>query len=156
MMDKVDFVAWLEMRRDLWPHCPLEKHEAEMAGICNGSGFDGDFLCTEVLFEKAPDGELLGFVELSLRERLEDFSSSPVAYVEGWYIRPEWRGKGLGSSLMSDAERWAKAHGCVEIASDTEPDNRLSLSMHQHLGYREYGRGEEGILLLKSLAEHQF
>jgi aminoglycoside 6'-N-acetyltransferase I len=58
-----------------------------------------------------------------------------VGFVEGWFVREEHRGKRIGAALMRAAEDWARAQGCVEMASDALIDNLESESAHKSLGF---------------------
>jgi len=60
-----------------------------------------------------------------------------VAYLEGWYVVPDWQGHGVGRTLVEAAEGWARARGLREIASDAELDNAGSIAAHGALGFRE-------------------
>ena len=42
-----------------------------------------------------------------------------IGYLEAWYVDPDWRNQGMGRALVEQAEAWARAEGCVEMASDT-------------------------------------
>ena len=42
---------------------------------------------------------------------------------------------GVVAKLVSAAEKWCKARGCREIASDTWTSHRASIAAHQALGY---------------------
>jgi aminoglycoside 6'-N-acetyltransferase I len=64
----------------------------------------------------------------------------PVPHVEGWYVEPSARGRGVGRALMQAAEEWARRHGYRELGSDTEPWNADSLAAHAHCGFQETGR----------------
>lgn len=129
-----DFDEWLRMRVALWPDCPAETHRLEMDAF-----FDPPF--PEVVFVAAhTDQRLGGFIEASLRRYGEGCETSPVGYIEGWYVDPELRGQGIGAQLVRTAEGWAAAQGCREMASDCELDNTLSAQAHAALGYRETGR----------------
>jgi aminoglycoside 6'-N-acetyltransferase I len=63
--------------------------------------------------------------------------SSRVAYVEGWFVEEDLRGKGAGRSLIANAEEWARENGFEEIASDAEIENEGSIRAHAALGFRE-------------------
>ncbi len=82
----------------------------------------------------------LGFVELSLRAYAEGCQSDNVAYVEGWYVVPEARGRGAGRALMQAAEEWARRQGCTELASDAALDDTASAAAHRALGFDEVGQ----------------
>jgi aminoglycoside 6'-N-acetyltransferase I len=64
----------------------------------------------------------------------------PVPHVEGWYVEPDARGKGVGRALMRRAEEWSTARGHTELASDTEIDNMASLRAHERCGFEEVER----------------
>lgn len=86
------------------------------------------------------DGECTGFLEVRLREYAEGAVSSPVGYLEGWYVEPQHRGEGIGSSLAAAGENWARSKGCTEMASDAQVDNATSIRLHHELGYAEVDR----------------
>ena len=82
------------------------------------------------------EGRLAGFLEADLRSHADGCDpSQPVGYVEGWYVAQEYRRNGIGRSLLSAAEAWARGHKCVEMASDALIDNDLSQRAHEALGY---------------------
>lgn len=82
----------------------------------------------------------IGFLEVWLREYAEGASSSPVGYLEGWYVEPDFRCKGIGRMLVEAGENWARSVGCTDIASDSEVDNVGGIRAHQQLGYAEVTR----------------
>ena len=93
-----------------------------------------------VLVADRGDGTLAGFVEIGSRNYAEGCDSTPVAYLEGWYVDRDVRRTGLGRNLVVAAEAWAIEHGYSEIASDTELANGASLLAHLALGYEEVER----------------
>jgi aminoglycoside 6'-N-acetyltransferase I len=85
-------------------------------------------------------GGLCGFIEVSLRNYAEGCMTSPVAYIEGWYVDEKSRRHRLGTRLVQAAEAWARHQGLKEIASDTQIDNTVSIQAHKILGYEEVKR----------------
>ena len=63
-----------------------------------------------------------------------------MAYIEGWFIDEDLRRQGLGTELVRAGERWAREQGLVEIASDAEIDNEISIRAHKAIGYEEEER----------------
>ncbi len=85
--------------------------------------------------------QYLGFIYLSLRtDYVEGASSSKVVYVEGIYIRPEFRKQGFGRLLIELGEDWGKQEGSIEYASDVELYNEASQKFHEKMGFKEINR----------------
>lgn len=94
-------------------------------------------------------GNPLGFVEVALRrDYVNGTTTSPVAFLEGIYVAPEARMRGIARKLFAEAERWAIGAGCVELASDALIENIQSHAMHQALGFEE---SERVVFFRKSL-----
>ena len=84
---------------------------------------------------------LAGFIEVGLRSHADGCDmAQPVGFVEGWYVREDHRGKGVGRELMRAAERWARAKQCREMAADALIDNVGSHRAHRALGFEEVDR----------------
>ena len=120
--------AWLAMRLELWPETDEARHRREMAMMTSDAGRYAVLVC------EGPSG-LVGFAEVSLREWAEGCLSSPVGYLEGWFVVSGERGKGVGRALLDAAEAWARSRGCSEMASDTELGNSGSEAAHLKLGF---------------------
>ncbi|MGH7624340.1 MAG: GNAT family N-acetyltransferase [Gemmatimonadaceae bacterium] len=58
------------------------------------------------------DGSLAGFVEVGVCPYAEGCESSPVGYIEAWFVDPDVRRAGLGRALLAAAEAWARAGSC--------------------------------------------
>ncbi len=129
-----DRVEWLRMRSALWPTCSVEDHHSEMQEQLD------DPTRYAVFIVERDTGRLGGFLEASLRAYADGCRSSPVGYIEGWYVDPDLRQQGQGGELVRAAEQWALAQGCSEMASDCELDNDVSFSAHLALGYEEVDR----------------
>jgi len=118
----------------LWDELSEDEHKAEMLDIYEHSDFQF------VAVADTGDGRLGGFLEASIRPFVEDCETDNVGYLEGWYVEPELRRRGVGRELVSAAEEWARRQGCVEMASDSEVGNDLSLDAHLRLGYEVTSR----------------
>ena len=87
------------------------------------------------------DGVPVGLLSLGLRhDYVEGTKSSPVAYLEGIYVAPSHRGRGITRELVGFAKKWAKEKGCVELASDCELGNDASEAFHKAVGFKEANR----------------
>ena len=119
------------MRHLLWPDATAEEHLRELEqGL------------SAVNFVALDEGEsLIGFAEARLRSHADGCDPShPVGYVEGWFVRAEFRNQGVGAELLHAAEDWARSQGCTEMASDALIDNEVSQRAHTALGFEVVNR----------------
>lgn len=135
-ISNADEREWLRMRSALWPGPGSEAHPEEIGRYLSGEASEPQ----EVLVAEASPGHLVGFAELSIRPCAEGCLTSRVGYLEGWYVDPEWRRRGVGRELVLAALSWARAQRCTEFASDTALDNEDSQRAHRALGFEEVGR----------------
>lgn len=83
----------------------------------------------------------IGFAQCQLRyDYVEGTHNSPVGYLEGIFVKEEYRHKGYAKELLSECEKWAKEKGCKEFASDCELENVNSLKFHMAMGFHEANR----------------
>lgn len=140
-LETSDIPRWVELRAELWPDQPLDDLETEgRASIAAEPPL--------VVFVAEAEGGLAGFLELSLRSYAEGCESSPVPYVEGWYVAADRRRQGVGGALMRAAEEWSRQRGYTEMGSDALVTNRLSREAHAGLGFQEV---EEIVVFRKAL-----
>lgn len=93
------------------------------------------------IFLKQIDGRAAGFAQCQLRhDYVEGTKSSPVGYLEGVFVLPEYRKQGLALELLRACENWSKEQGCSEFASDCELVNEDSLNFHIKAGFTEANR----------------
>jgi aminoglycoside 6'-N-acetyltransferase I len=124
---------WLRLRWALWPSFSLDDLEREMAALRAAPYRAPVFVAVR------EDGELGGFVEISLHETAPGCATSPVGYLEAWYVDPDLRRQGVGRRLVAAAEAWARSMGCREMASDTTPNYPVSPAAHAALGFQTAG-----------------
>jgi len=122
------------MRSALWPHSASE-HPREVDRYLSDSTES-----SAVFVADNPSGGLAGFLEARLRDYADGCSTSPVAYVEGWYVDPTVRRSGVGGALLDAAESWARSLGLTEMASDSDLQNELGQQAHVGRGFQEVAR----------------
>lgn len=124
---EADKPAWGALRRALWPGD--NAIEAEMGEQLAEPNTYAAFVA------ELPGGRLVGFAEAALRDDAPGCTTWPVGFLEGWYVEPAFRGRGIGRALAGAAEAWARSRGCSEMASDTNDAYPLSPAAHAALGY---------------------
>jgi aminoglycoside 6'-N-acetyltransferase I len=128
---RADAAPWLRLREGLWPD------EGSLADDIERF-FAGTLTLLEAVLVAADDqGDLIGFAELSIRPYAEGCATDRVAYLEGWYVVPGARRRGVGRRLIAAAEDWARGEGCTELGSDALIDNLQSEAAHKALGFAE-------------------
>jgi aminoglycoside 6'-N-acetyltransferase I len=130
-----DQPGWLDMRLALWPDASEEEHRGYMAISLTQPERHVQFVVYDE--QRRP----LGFIEGSVRgDYVNGTESSPVGFVEGVYVSPGWRRRGIARQLFEAVADWARARGCRELASDALIDNDASQRAHLALGFRETER----------------
>lgn len=118
----------------LWPDAGVEEHLRELDAILRNP-MTGT-LPMAILVSEDENGALIGFLEVGLRSHADGCDPArPVGFVEGWFVHEEFRNRGVGGELMRSAEDWARAQGCLEMASDALIDNEGSHRAHEALGF---------------------
>src|SRR6516225_9720579 len=118
-MDAADRLVWTEMRDDLWPDEPPLAHLRSIEDILAGDDAWG-FLA------ESAEGTPAAFAELSIRKYANGCDSQPVPFLEGIFVRPEFRRQGVGAGLIRYIEAFVMARGFNELGSDALIDNHQS------------------------------
>lgn len=83
----------------------------------------------------------VGFAQCQLRnDYVEGTDTSPVGYLEGIFVKEDYRHKGYAKDLLGECEKWAKLQGCKEFASDCEINNIDSFNFHKAMNFEEANR----------------
>ena len=128
-----DKPEWLRMRQMLWYHLPADYLQSDLDTILEDR--------KRAAFVAAQgDGSLVAFIETSLRDYAEGCQTSPIGYIEAWYVDENIRGQKLGREMNVTAENWAREKGCSEMGSDTWLENESSIDAHKKTGYFEVDR----------------
>ena len=131
----LDQPGWLQMRMALWADATTDDHHAYMA---ISLAQPERFLQLMIYDEKH---QPIGFIEGSIRgDYVNGTETSPVGFVEGVYVIPAWRRKGIARQLFAAIGDWARARGCRELASDALLANEASQRAHRALGFEETER----------------
>ena len=126
---KDDLTDWLEMALALWSYESKEEMESLFHTLYTS---DND----EMLIARTDEGIGAGFANISIRkDYVEGSNSNPVGYIEGIYVKPEFRKQGIAKKFIEQAEEWTRQRGCTELGSDTEIENIESQNFHRRIGF---------------------
>ena len=128
-----DWSELLRMSLLLFPRATAEDLETDIKALRARAD-------AEVFVAERPDGSVAGFVETGTRLYADGCDTSPVGYIEAWYVDPDVRRSGYGRALLAAAEDWARRRGYREMASDAQLDNEVSHAAHRRSGYEEVDR----------------
>lgn len=130
---KEDLKVLAELAVRMWDKQSPQELMEDFAGIIARD--DAQFF---ILYEQdAP----IGFAQCQLRhDYVEGTETTPVGYLEGIFIKEEFRRKGHAKELLKECEKWAREKGCTEFASDCELENADSLKFHMAVGFHEVNR----------------
>lgn len=133
-VDQNNFDIWLNLTLELWPDESPEERRDSLITILQSPRETG--------FLIADDNEIsIGFMNLSLRyDYVPGATTSPVAYLEGIYLKTEYRRQGIGRYLIEYAQQWGREKGCLELASDALLENTSSYEFHRQVGFQEVER----------------
>jgi len=133
---------WATLRNQLWPETFLAHLEVI------DRFFNHTYPHIHIAFLAQRATEVVGFLEVSLRSYAEGTETSPVPYVEGWFVADLARGQGYGRALMECAAQWALMRDYSDLASDADSANAQGIGAHPALGFIEAARH---VSMLKSL-----
>lgn len=128
-----NLLPFAKLAIELWPESSLEDELLSWATMINSSN-------NYCVLAKSGKG-YIGFMHISQRnDYVEGSLYDRTAYLEGVYVKSDYRNKGVGKILVAHGEEWAKAKGLKQLASDTEIDNFNSQRFHDKLGFKEANR----------------
>ncbi|OIN57378.1 aminoglycoside 6'-N-acetyltransferase [Arsenicibacter rosenii] len=132
---EADLPDWTRLALELWPDDDEMNEMGEILRQILASPTQDGFIV------RNDQNEAIGFMDLSLRtDYVPGATASPVAFLEGIYVRPAYQHQGIGYALIRQAEAWAREHGCSELASDVTFGNAAGELFHRKAGFEEVER----------------
>lgn len=128
-----DVSSWAVLRAELWPDGTIADHADDLHALLEDDRFVG-MLAVE-------DQIVTGFAEASVRhDHVNGCDTSPVAFLEGIYVDPARRRRGVARALTRAVADWGKARGCEEFASDADQDHADAHAFHLAAGFTQTER----------------
>jgi ribosomal protein S18 acetylase RimI-like enzyme len=126
LADEVDLDGEVEFRRDL---LESDSYRAWVAvdGVDDRSTVD-----------LATDGTLAGFITTDVDPCPPVFDRPNRLKVGDIYVREQFRGTGLGRTLMERARDRAAEAGCGQLSLDVDVDNERALGFYETLGFEPH------------------
>ena len=132
-MQAGDRAAWAPMRAALWPQDSAAAHAKAIDEILAGTDAWG-------FIAETASGDAAGIAEVAIRPYANGCDGLPVAFLEGIWVAPRFRRRGIGAQLIAHLEIFVVARGFREIGSDTPIDNLVSQAAHAVWGFSETER----------------
>ena len=85
----------------------------------------------------ARDGKVFGLITSHIFPSIH--SRTPVAWITTLIVAPEAQGKGVGSSLLQEAERWAVQNGAERVSLTSGIHRSDAHSFYKRRGYSDSG-----------------
>lgn len=122
-----------DMAAELWDSHAAEELEESFAQTITQ--------CNTAFFIRYVRQIPVGFAQCGLRtDYVEGTQSSPAGYLEGIFVKEDYRKQGYAKELLHACEAWAKDNHCREFASDCELGNTDSFRFHMAMGFEEANR----------------
>ena len=84
------------------------------------------------------DGEVIGFVDLEFRQRLN--FATPQAWIPDLVVAERARGTGAGRALLDEAERRSRERGCWGMSLESANWRESSHAFYEHVGWADTGK----------------
>ncbi len=91
------------------------------------------------------EGQRVGFIWVD--QVRSAFTGTLHAYILEIFVADEYRGQGIGSLLMAQAETWAREHQLARIGLSVATHNAVAIELYEKLGYET-----ETLRMFKNLA----
>jgi len=103
-----------------------------------------------VLARLDADSQIIGVATFSCVAEMADLNRV--------IVHPEFRGRGIGASLIRAGFDWASAVGAQRMLLEVRPDNEPAVALYRGLGFEPvttrrdyYGPGHHALVMLRSL-----
>ncbi|QDH36433.1 aminoglycoside 6'-N-acetyltransferase [Porphyrobacter sp. YT40] len=134
--DSTHLPQWARLRISLWAWDTVEDHQEEAEELyLSGNPDRTAFVALD------DDQVVVGFAEATIRrDYVEGCDTSPVVFLEGIYVDPTWRKRGVARALSNAVAEWGTGRDAKEYASNALLDNVGSHAFHAAIGFSETER----------------
>lgn len=119
----------------------VTEEPARSRGLFEGHLEDAE----QALLVAEVDGDVVGLVRVQALERLEvpdvpALAPRRYAMVQELVVAQSHQRRGIGTRLMSEAERWARDRGLTQVELGVYEFNEAALRLYRRLGYSTHSR----------------
>lgn len=83
------------------------------------------------------DGQTAGYLLTAVTYSQE--AGGKVVWIDEIYVKPDYRGKGIGGAAIKEIIDAAKRNGVARIRLEYEPDNTAAVRLYEKLGFKKLG-----------------
>src|ERR1700674_1093381 len=107
-MTAFDRAAWAEMRSSLWPEHSASDHADDIEELIRAEDAWSFIAGTAY-------GAHVGFAEVAIHKYANGCETRPVPFLEGIWVKAEFRRQGVGTRLIRHVEAFVAERGFREI-----------------------------------------
>jgi aminoglycoside 6'-N-acetyltransferase I len=120
------------MRSRPWDRLALDEHLGDIERMLTGKKRYG-YIALE-------GSQPVGFAEICIRDYANGCREQPVPFLEGVWVDPRHRRRGVGRALLDNIIEDLIVDGFHELCSDAEISNKRSHKAHENWGFQETDR----------------
>ncbi len=76
------------------------------------------------------------------------FRARPLLNIHDLAVLPDFRGHGIGQSLLDEVEERARQHGCCRVTLEVRTDNHRARRLYERFGFEASGGSDVHMLFL--------
>jgi len=80
------------------------------------------------------DNKIIGFISLHIQQLLHHCGA--VGEIQEFYIDHDYRGKGIGKSLMNEAKKYAETKDVKSLEVTSNKKRTENVQVYEHLGFQ--------------------
>ncbi|MFH1285912.1 MAG: GNAT family N-acetyltransferase [Candidatus Micrarchaeota archaeon] len=89
------------------------------------------------VFVAEANGQIIGHIMVS-RNKLPPVYSAREAYVDELFVKPNYRGKGVATALLQQAQKWAKEKKYNVIAISVNIKNTRAKKLYENFRFKPF------------------
>ncbi len=91
-----------------------------------------------ITFVAEEDGIIIGYLIGSMNKTLSYRKIRIIAELENMFVKREFRGKGIGKSLINNFKKWANSKGAKKARVVAYTKNNRALKVYEKNGFEQY------------------